>query len=74
MLLKFNQNAFFSSSKMFDFGDVLKTIDQNVFYFQVSPGSPADRAGFRPGDVLVEFGGEPIESIKEVMTLPIMSK
>ncbi|KAL6558048.1 hypothetical protein OROMI_018398 [Orobanche minor] len=33
----------------------------------VSPGSPADRAGFRPGDVVVEFGGKPIASIKEVV-------
>ncbi|KAL6560558.1 hypothetical protein OROGR_004117 [Orobanche gracilis] len=32
----------------------------------VSPGSPADRAGFRPGDVVVEFGGKPIASIKEL--------
>ncbi|KAK6143926.1 hypothetical protein DH2020_024274 [Rehmannia glutinosa] len=36
---------------------------------QVSPGSPADRAGFRPGDVVVEFGGRPISSIKEVIDI-----
>ena len=28
--------------------------------------SPADRAGFRPGDVVIEFDGKPVESIKEV--------
>jgi membrane-associated protease RseP (regulator of RpoE activity) len=33
---------------------------------QVTPGSPAEQAGFRPGDVVVEFGGKPVESIKEV--------
>lgn len=33
---------------------------------QVTPGSPADRAGFRPGDVVVKFDGKPVESIKEV--------
>jgi membrane-associated protease RseP (regulator of RpoE activity) len=33
---------------------------------QVTPASPAEQAGFRPGDVVVEFGGKPVESIKEV--------
>lgn len=33
---------------------------------QVTPGSPADRAGFHPGDVVIEFDGHPVESIKEV--------
>lgn len=32
----------------------------------MTPGSPADRAGFRPGDVVIEFDGKPVESIKEV--------
>ena len=32
----------------------------------MTPGSPADRAGFCPGDVVIEFGGKPVESIKEV--------
>ena len=36
---------------------------------QVTPGCPADRAGFAPGDVVVEFDGKPVESIKEVMRL-----
>ncbi|KAK4478087.1 hypothetical protein RD792_017352 [Penstemon davidsonii] len=35
----------------------------------VSPGSPADRAGFRPGDVVVEFGGRPVGSTKEVVEI-----
>ena len=33
----------------------------------MTPGSPADRAGFRPGDVVIEFDGKPVESIKEVV-------
>ena len=28
--------------------------------------SPADRAEFCPGDVVVEFDGKPVESIQEV--------
>lgn len=33
---------------------------------QVTPGSPAERAGFRPGDVVIEFEGKPVGGIKEV--------
>ena len=34
---------------------------------QVTPGSPGDRAGFRPGDVVIEFDEKPVESMKEVL-------
>lgn len=34
--------------------------------YQVTPGSPAERAGFAPGDVVTEFDGKPVETIKEV--------
>jgi S1-C subfamily serine protease len=34
-----------------------------VLIAQVEPGSPADRAGLQPGDVLVELGGEPVADI-----------
>lgn len=36
------------------------------FEKKVTPGSPADRAGFRPGDVVIEFEGKPVGTIKEV--------
>lgn len=66
--------------KMIDLNDMivahLKEINtsfpdvrRGVLIPMVSPDSPADRAGFRPGDVLVEFGGRPIESIKEVIEI-----
>ncbi|GER55211.1 serine protease htra2 [Striga asiatica] len=42
-------------------------VSKGVLIPVVSPGSPADRAGFHPGDVLVEFGGKPVGSIKEVI-------
>ncbi|CAK9152204.1 unnamed protein product, partial [Ilex paraguariensis] len=35
----------------------------------VSPGSPADSAGFCPGDVIIEFDGRPIVSIKEIVDI-----
>ncbi|KAL0360797.1 UNVERIFIED_CONTAM: putative protease Do-like 14 [Sesamum radiatum] len=44
-------------------------VSNGVLIPMVSPGSPADRAGFRPGDVVVEFGGKPIGSIKEVIDI-----
>jgi S1-C subfamily serine protease len=36
---------------------------------QVTPGCPAERAGFAPGDVVTEFDGKPVESVKEVTRL-----
>ncbi|KAL3632963.1 hypothetical protein CASFOL_025947 [Castilleja foliolosa] len=44
-------------------------VSRGVLISVVSPGSPADRAGFRPGDIVVEFGGKPIGSIKEVIDI-----
>ncbi|KAH6826563.1 Trypsin family protein with PDZ domain-containing protein [Perilla frutescens var. hirtella] len=66
--------------KMIDLNDMivahLKEINtsfpdvrRGVLIPMVSPGSPADRAGFCPGDVLVEFGGRSVESIKEVIDI-----
>ncbi|KAG6552605.1 hypothetical protein Mapa_005805 [Marchantia paleacea] len=34
---------------------------------QVIPGSPAERAGVRPGDVVVEFDGQPVTSIHQIV-------
>ncbi|KAI3752493.1 hypothetical protein L2E82_24526 [Cichorium intybus] len=51
--------------KDFMFPDVTK----GVLVPMVSPGSPAERAGFRPGDVVVEFEGKPVASIKEVIEI-----
>ncbi|PIN26990.1 Serine protease [Handroanthus impetiginosus] len=44
-------------------------VSRGVLIPMVSPGSPADRAGFRPGDVVIEFGGRPVGSIKEVIDI-----
>lgn len=34
---------------------------------QVHPGSPAARSGLRAGDVLVEFGGRRVTTVRDVM-------
>ncbi|GJR22599.1 putative protease Do-like protein 14 [Tanacetum coccineum] len=44
-------------------------VTKGVLVPMVSPGSPAERAGFRPGDVVVEFEGKPVGSIKEVIEI-----
>ncbi|KAJ4846299.1 putative protease Do-like 14, partial [Turnera subulata] len=35
----------------------------------VTPGSPSDRAGFHPGDVVIEFEGKAVGSIKEIVDI-----
>lgn len=44
-------------------------VTKGVLVPMVTPGSPADRAGFRPGDVVVEFDGKPVQSIKEIIEI-----
>ncbi|KAJ0509388.1 putative htrA2 peptidase [Helianthus annuus] len=44
-------------------------VTKGVLVPMVSPGSPAERAGFHPGDVVVEFEGKPVGSIKEVIEI-----
>ncbi|PRQ42241.1 putative peptidase Do [Rosa chinensis] len=41
-------------------------IKRGILVPMVTPGSPAERAGFRPGDVVVEFDGKPVASITEI--------
>ncbi|CAN1219884.1 Putative protease Do-like 14 [Linum perenne] len=35
-------------------------VNNGIFVPMVTPGSPADKAGFRPGDVLVQFDDRPV--------------
>ncbi|XP_017977819.1 PREDICTED: putative protease Do-like 14 isoform X2 [Theobroma cacao] len=44
-------------------------IEKGILVPMVTPGSPADLAGFRPSDVVVEFDGKPVESIKEIVEI-----
>ena len=42
-----------------DFGQV----ENGVRFSDVKPGSPAAKAGFKAGDILVQFGGKPIKNL-----------
>jgi S1-C subfamily serine protease len=41
-------------------------VDHGVLVSGIKPGSPASRAGLGEGDVIVNFGGEPVSSIDEL--------
>ncbi|MBV9086131.1 MAG: M20/M25/M40 family metallo-hydrolase [Acidobacteriaceae bacterium] len=42
-----------------DFGE----IPNGVKFADVTPGSPAEKAGFKPGDILVQFGDMPVKNL-----------
>ncbi|KAK1266956.1 putative protease Do-like 14 [Acorus gramineus] len=42
-------------------------VRKGVFVPMVYPGSPADRAGFLPNDVIIRFDGKPVEQVKEIV-------
>ncbi|GAU11504.1 hypothetical protein TSUD_344940 [Trifolium subterraneum] len=44
-------------------------VNKGILVPMVTPGSPGDRAGFIPGDVVVQFDGKPVESMKEVIEM-----
>ncbi|XP_038890709.1 putative protease Do-like 14 isoform X2 [Benincasa hispida] len=41
-------------------------VTKGVLVAMVTPGSPASRAGFQPGDVVIELDEQPVASIKEI--------
>jgi S1-C subfamily serine protease len=43
--------------------------DSGIEITEVAPGSPAQRAGLRPEDLVVELGGSPIERVDDVQRL-----
>jgi S1-C subfamily serine protease len=43
-------------------------VDQGVLIQDIVPDGPADRAGIQPGDVVIVFDGEPIESNDDLLT------
>lgn len=44
-------------------------VTEGVLVPQVTPGSPAHRAGFHPGDVVIQFDGKPTKSIREIIEI-----
>ncbi|CAI5464359.1 unnamed protein product [Closterium sp. Yama58-4] len=44
-------------------------VDAGLLVPQVIPGSPAARGGLQPGDVIVEFAGQPVTSSRHVLDL-----
>ncbi|XP_054802381.1 putative protease Do-like 14 [Prosopis cineraria] len=44
-------------------------VSKGILVPMVTPGSPGDRAGFRPGDVVIQFDGKPVERIMEVVEI-----
>ncbi|KAB5529281.1 hypothetical protein DKX38_019362 [Salix brachista] len=44
-------------------------VTEGILVPMVTPGSPADRAGFHPGDVVIKFDGKPVRSIKEIIEI-----
>jgi S1-C subfamily serine protease len=43
-------------------------VDQGVLIQDVVPEGPAEDAGIQPGDVVIDFGGEPVESNDDLVT------
>jgi len=44
-------------------------VELGVFVTSVTPGSPADEAGVQDGDVLIDFGGLPIDGLDDLLRL-----
>ena len=42
-------------------------VDAGVAVLDVIEGGPADRAGLVPGDVIIEFGGEQLETAEDLL-------
>jgi serine protease Do len=40
----------------------------------VTPGQPADKAGLRPGDVIVEFNGRPVQNNEALVAMVVATK
>ncbi|KAK7397190.1 hypothetical protein VNO78_18357 [Psophocarpus tetragonolobus] len=44
-------------------------VNKGILVPMVTPRSPGERAGFCPGDVVIEFDGKPVERLKEVIEI-----
>ncbi|XP_020210957.1 putative protease Do-like 14 [Cajanus cajan] len=44
-------------------------VSNGILVPMVTPGSPGERAGFCPGDVVIKFDGKPVERLEEVIEI-----
>jgi serine protease Do len=51
-----------------------KAPDKGALVSQVSPGTPADKAGVKPGDVIVTVDGQPVDGSKAVQRTVLTKK
>jgi serine protease Do len=40
-----------------------------VLVMEVNPGMPAQKAGIKPGDIIIDFNGHPVYTMRELLTL-----
>lgn len=55
-------------------GDVMGGEARGVVVVNTEPGSAADEAGFRPGDVILEVDGAPVNSIRQFLRVVASTK
>jgi serine protease Do len=40
-----------------------------VLVVEVNPGMPAQKAGIQPGDIIIDFNGHPVQTMRDLLTL-----
>lgn len=56
-----------------ELADYFRNVDQGLLVLRIAPGTPAERAGLRPGDVVIAADGRRLESVAElrqILALP----
>ncbi|HEY8490192.1 MAG TPA: trypsin-like peptidase domain-containing protein [Dehalococcoidia bacterium] len=49
-------------------------VEEGVIVVEVAPGSPADRAGLEPGDVMVSVAGEDVTSVADLSSVLVQQQ
>lgn len=56
-----------------ELADYFRNADRGLLVLRIAPGTPADRAGLRPGDVVIAADGRRLESVgelRQIIALP----